>query len=322
LVTFISDNNFFKINHMEEMKKIAVLIPCFNEAITIKKVVKDFQKELPGAEIYVYDNNSSDKTSEIALEAGATVRKEFRQGKGNVVRSMFRDVEADYYILVDGDDTYPAESVHSLLDAAFNGADVVVGDRLSNGTYIKENKRGFHGFGNKLVLFLINRLFKIQLKDIMSGYRVFSRRFAKMYPVLCEGFQLETDMTIFALSRKLRIAEVSIEYRDRPKGSESKLSTFSDGARVLMTIFNLYRFFYPFRYFSILAGVFFTAGVLVGFPVILEFAETRYVYKIPSAILSSGLMILAIVSFSNGIILDSINKTDQENFERELKNKK
>jgi len=307
---------------MEEMKKIAVLIPCFNEAITIKKVVKDFQKDLPGAEVYVYDNNSSDRTAEIAAEAGAIVRREFRQGKGNVVRSMFRDVEADYYVLVDGDDTYPAESVRSLLQEALDGADVVVGDRLSNGTYAKENKRGFHGFGNKLVLFLINRLFKVQLRDIMSGYRVFSRRFVKMYPVLCEGFQLETDMTIFALSRKLRMAEVSIEYRDRPRGSESKLSTFSDGTRVLMTIFNLYRFFYPFRYFSILAGVFFMAGILIGLPVIVEFVETRYVYKIPSAILSSGLMVLAIIGFSNGLILDSINKADQENFERELKNKK
>ena len=304
------------------MKKIAVLIPCFNEAITIKKVVKDFQKDLPGAEVYVYDNNSSDRTAEIAAEAGAIVRREFRQGKGNVVRSMFRDVEADYYVLVDGDDTYPAESVRSLLQEALDGADVVVGDRLSNGTYAKENKRGFHGFGNKLVLFLINRLFKVQLRDIMSGYRVFSRRFVKMYPVLCEGFQLETDMTIFALSRKLRMAEVSIEYRDRPRGSESKLSTFSDGTRVLMTIFNLYRFFYPFRYFSILAGVFFMAGILIGLPVIVEFVETRYVYKIPSAILSSGLMVLAIIGFSNGLILDSINKADQENFERELKNKK
>lgn len=232
---------------------------------------------------------------------------------------MFRDIEADYYVLVDGDDTYPAENIQMLLKEASNGADIVVGDRLSNKTYLKENKREFHNFGNRLVLFLINRLFGVKLKDIMSGYRVFSRRFVKVYPALCEGFQLETDMTIFALSRKLKIAEIPIEYRDRPLGSESKLNTFSDGARVLLTIFNLYRFFYPFRYFLILAGIFCATGILFGIPVIVEFIETRYVYKIPSAILASGLMILSIISFSNGLILDSINKSDQENFERELK---
>ncbi len=302
-------------------KKIAVLIPCYNEEKTIQKVVNDFREVLPAADIYVYDNNSSDNTFEIAKNCGAIVRKEARQGKGNVVRSMFREVEADYYILVDGDDTYPAESVMALLEKAEDGADLVVGDRLSNGTYAKENKRGFHNFGNNLVLFLINKLFGVGLRDIMSGYRVFSKRFVKMYPVLCEGFQLETDMTIFALSRKLKISEVPITYRDRPVGSESKLNTFSDGFRVIATIFNLYRFFYPLRYFTILASLFFIFGVVFGLPVIVEFVETRYVTKIPSAILASGVMVLSIISFSNGLILDSINKSDQENFERNLKEK-
>ncbi|MDO8241149.1 MAG: glycosyltransferase family 2 protein [Candidatus Moranbacteria bacterium] len=300
-------------------KKIAVLVPCYNEAQTIAKVVADFKREIPQAEIYVYDNNSKDATFAIAKEAGAIVRKESRQGKGNVVRSMLRDIEADFYVLIDGDDTYPAESVQALLQEAELGADVVVGDRLSNGTYTRENKRDFHTFGNGLVLFLINHLYDVKLKDIMSGYRVFSRRFVKTYPALCEGFQLETDMTIFALSRKLKIQEVPIIYRDRPAGSESKLNTFSDGFRVLTTIFNLYRYFYPLRYFSLVAAIFFLVGVSFGIPVVVEFIETRFVSKVPSAILASGLMVLAIISFSNGLILDSINKSDQEEFERHLK---
>lgn len=304
---------------MEAGKKIAVLIPCYNEAQTIATVVADFRRALPEAEVFVYDNNSQDETSRIAREAGAIVRKESRQGKGNVVRSMFRDIEADYYVLVDGDDTYPAESIDRLLAEAAEGADMVVGDRLSNGTYAKENKRGFHDFGNNLVLFLINRLFGVGLRDIMSGYRVFSRRFVKLYPVLCEGFQLETDMTIFALSRRLAVAEVPIQYRDRPAGSQSKLNTYSDGFRVLMTIFNLYRFFYPLRYFSVVSAIFGLIGLAVGLPVIIEFIETGFITKIPSAVLASGLMILAIISFSSGLILDSLNKKDQEDFERNLK---
>lgn len=306
---------------METGKKIAVLVPCYNEAQTIAKVVADFHRELPDAEIFVYDNNSKDDTSGAAQGVGAIVRKEPRQGKGNVVRSMLRDIEADYYVLVDGDDTYPAESVQALLSESVAGADMVIGDRLSNGTYAKENKRGFHNFGNNLVLFLINRLYGTGLKDIMSGYRVFSRRFVKTYPALCEGFQLETDMTIFALSRKLRITEIPIVYRDRPKGSQSKLNTYSDGFKVIMTIFNLYRFFHPFRYFSFVASVFFIAGVFVGTPVIVEFVETQFITKIPSAVLASGLMILAIITFSSALILDSLNKSDQEEFERELKRK-
>ena len=304
---------------MEAEKRIAVLVPCYNEAQTIGKVVTEFRRELPDADIYVYDNNSKDDTSLIAREAGAIVRREPRQGKGNVVRSMLRDIKADYYVLVDGDDTYPAKDIHILLDQALAGADMVVGDRLSNGTYEKENKRGFHSFGNNLVLFLINQLYGTGLRDIMSGYRVFSKRFVETYPALCDGFQLETDMTIFALSRKLWIAEMPIIYRDRPKGSQSKLNTYSDGLRVIMTIFNLYRFFHPFRYFGIVAGVFLLAGLAVGIPVVIEFTATSFITKIPSAILASGCMILAVISFSNGLILDSLNKSDQEEFERELK---
>ena len=302
--------------------KIAILIPCYNEEKTVGKVIADFKKNIPQADIYVYDNNSKDKTFEVAQLAGATVKKEEKQGKGNVVRSMFRDINADYYLLVDGDDTYPAESAQALLAFISNGVDMVIGDRLSNGMYAKENKRSFHNFGNNLVLFLINRLYGVKLKDIMSGYRVFSRRFVNLYPVLCEGFQLETDLTIFALSHKLKVVEVPVAYRDRPVGSESKLNTYSDGFKVILTIFNLYRYFYPLKYFSFMAGVLTIAGLVIGTPVTIEFFETQYITKIPSAVLASGLIILAFVTFFSGLILDSINKIDQENFEREYKKNK
>jgi glycosyltransferase involved in cell wall biosynthesis len=304
---------------MDGSSKIAILIPCYNEEENIAKVVADFRREIPAAVVYVYDNNSTDGTADAARAAGAVVRHEPRQGKGNVVRSMLREVVADYYVLVDGDDTYPADSVQEMLAVAESGADLVVGDRLSNGTYRSANKRDFHTFGNQLVLFLINHLYGTNLADIMSGYRVLSRRFVRMYPALCSGFQLETDMTIFALSRKLRIAEVPVVYRDRPAGSQSKLSTYSDGLRVLAAIFNLYRLFHPLRYFSTIAGVLLIAGALVGTPVLLEFYETQFITKIPSAVLASGLVILASITFLGGLILDAINKSDQEEFERELK---
>lgn len=304
---------------MDTNSRIAVLIPCYNEAGTIAKVVGDFHRELPEATVYVYDNNSTDGTANIAKAAGAIVRHEPRQGKGNVVRSMLRDTVADYVVLVDGDDTYPADAIASMLQVAESGVDLVVGDRLSNGTYRSANKRGFHNFGNNLVLFLINHLYGTGLSDIMSGYRVFSRRFVRMYPALCSGFQLETDMTIFALSRKLRIAEVPVVYRDRPAGSQSKLSTYSDGLRVLAAIFNLYRLFHPLRYFSTIAGVLLLAGALVGTPVLLEFYATHFITRVPSAVLASGLIILASITFLGGLILDALNKSDQEEFERELK---
>lgn len=302
------------------MKKIAVLVPCYNEELTIEKVIKDFQKEVPDAEIFVYDNNSQDRTSEIAKNSGAIVKKESLQGKGNVVRSMFRDIDADVYIMVDGDDTYPASAVKKMIIPIANGnADLVVGDRLSNDTYHKENKRNFHSFGNDLVKKLINNIFKANLSDIMSGYRAFSRRFVKNYPVLCDGFQVETDMTIFALDRKLHIREISIVYRDRPDGSESKLNTFSDGRKVLMTILNLYRHYKPLYFFGILATILLVLSVIVGIPVVMEFLSEQYVYRVPSAVLATGLIILSLLSLVLGLILDSVRHGNKELLEIKIK---
>jgi glycosyltransferase involved in cell wall biosynthesis len=300
-------------------KKIAILIPCYNEEKTVSKVVKDFRVQLPDAEIYVYDNNSKDKTFELAKEAGAIVRKEVRQGKGFVIQRMFREIDADWYVLVDGDDTYPAESVRDMLVAIRDGADMVVGDRLSNGTYSQENKRNFHGFGNSLVRILVNIIFKSRLKDIMSGYRVFSRDFVKNYPVLVGGFQLETDMTIFSLDRDFVIREIPIVYRDRPKGSFSKLNTFSDGMKVLLVIFNLFRYYRPFIYFSITSGILIFIGVLVGFPVIVEYIETSYIAKVPSAILAVAFVILGALAFVCGVILDAVKYSNKESFELNMK---
>jgi glycosyltransferase involved in cell wall biosynthesis len=302
------------------MKKIAVLIPCYNEEETIKKVVEDFKKVLPEASVYVYDNNSKDQTSVIAQKSGAVVRKEFRQGKGFVVQKMFREIDADLYLLVDGDDTYPAEDAKNLIDVSIEyDVDMVVGDRLSNGTYAQENKRGFHNFGNALVKNMVNLFFKSNLKDIMSGYRVFSKKFVKNYPILVGGFQLETDMTIFALDRKFTIREVPIIYRDRPEGSVSKLNTYSDGLRVVMVIFNLFRYYRPFLYFSLFASFFIIVGLLIGAPVVLEYLKTSYISKVPSAILASGLMILGVLSLVCGLILDAIKRLNDEVSELNMK---
>ncbi|HHX58667.1 MAG TPA: glycosyltransferase [Candidatus Moranbacteria bacterium] len=302
------------------MSKIAVLIPCYNEEKTITKVVNDFKKELPEAEIFVYDNNSKDKTYELAEKAGARMGREFRQGKGFVVQRMFREIEADYYVLVDGDDTYPAQEVKDLLNVAQKyDADMVVGDRLSNGTYAKENKRGFHNFGNSLVKNLVNLFFKSNLKDIMSGYRVFSRNFVKNYPILVGGFQLETDMTIFALDKKFLIKEFAIQYRDRPAGSVSKLNTFSDGLRVIVIIFNLLRYYRPLFFFSTIALALFLFSLAVGLPVITEYLETDYITKIPSAVLASGAMILSLIFFVCGIILDAIKRLESEIIQLKMK---
>lgn len=311
--------SILNINGSKVMKKIAILIPCYNEEKTITKVVSDFKQQLPDADIYVYDNNSKDKTFELALNAGAYVRKEFRQGKGFVVQRMFREIDADFYVLVDGDDTYPAEDVVKLVSKAEEGADIVVGDRLSNGTYANENKRGFHNFGNTLVRSLVNLLFKSQLKDIMSGYRVFSKDFVKTYPVLVGGFQLETDMTIFALDRNFVIAEVPIVYRDRPKGSFSKLNTFSDGTKVIVTIFNLFRYYRPFFYFSLVSIIFLLLGIFIGLPVIIEYIDTKYITKVPSAILAATFMMLGALSFVCGIILDAVKYSSKEMFELNMK---
>jgi glycosyltransferase involved in cell wall biosynthesis len=289
------------------MEKIAVLLPAYNEEVTIQKVVKDFQEVLPNADIYVYDNNSKDNTYELAVEAGAIVRHEFRQGKGNVVRSMFRDIDADYYIMVDADDTYPADEVEKLLQPLREGrADMTIGDRLSNGTYTDENKRAFHDLGNNLVRNLINTLYKAEYRDIMTGYRGFNKFFVKTFPVLSPGFEIETELSIHSLDKRFKLVEVPITYRDRPEGSESKLNTFSDGFKVLKTIFNLFKDYKPFAFFSIVAGILFVLGLIAGIPVIVEFAQTSFITKVPSAILAAGFMTLAFLAFSSGVILDTV----------------
>jgi glycosyltransferase involved in cell wall biosynthesis len=293
--------------------KIAVLIPCYNEEKTIEQVVGDFRRELPEATIYVYDNNSTDRTAEVAARAGAVVRRERRQGKGNVVRSMFRDVDADVYVMVDGDNTYPAEFVHQLIQPILDGeADMVSGDRLSNGSYVQENKRPFHNLGNHMVKVLINRLFHADLRDIMTGYRAFNRRFVKNMPVASEGFEIETEMTLHALDKKFSIVEIPIDYRDRPEGSFSKLNTFSDGMRVLKTVFWIFKDYKPLAFFSFCALVFFLAGLAMGIPVISEYLATGWISKLPSAVLAVGLMMLATTSLTSGFILDTIVKQHKD----------
>lgn len=296
-------------------KKIAVLIPCYNEELTVEKTVSDFKRVLPNADIYVYNNNSKDRTKELALKAGAIVKDEYRQGKGAVVRSMFRDIEADVYIMVDGDDTYPAEEVEGLITPVLEGkADMVIGDRLSS-TYYTENKRPFHNFGNSLVKGLINFLFKSDINDIMTGYRSFSKKFVKCMPVMSDGFQIETEMTIFALTNNMQVVNVPITYRDRPEGSESKLNTYSDGFKVLLTLFNLFKDNRPFLFFGSISIVIFIIGLLIGIPVIDEFIKTAYITKVPSAILAAALMLNAFLMFSVGIILDAIKNEKRYLFE-------
>lgn len=305
--------------------KIAVLIPCYNESVTIAKVVDDFKAALPEADIYVYDNNSSDNTAEIARQHGAIVRFEPRQGKGNVVRQMFRDIEADCYLMVDGDDTYPAESARALCDPILNGqVDMTVGDRLSNGTYAEENKRAFHGFGNNLVRFMIKWIYGYGFDDVMTGYRAFSRPFVKTFPVLSEGFQIETELSIHAVDRRWRILDVPIVYRDRPEGSESKLNTVSDGIKVIMMIGSLFKNYRPLKFFSIIALLFFIAGALLGLPVIFEFFETGLVPRLPTALLAVAFMFLSGLSLATGLILDSVAKVERKEWElsvyREMEN--
>ena len=262
-----------------ENKKIAILIPCYNEEKTIEKVVEDFKKELPNAEIYVYNNNSKDKTLEIIEKIeGINIRNEYNQGKGNVVRRMVREIDADIYVMVDGDDTYPAEEVHKLILPIVEGkADMTVGDRLSNGTYKNENKRKFHEFGNNIVRDSINVLFKSNLKDIMSGYRAFNKIFVKNVPILSPKFEVETEITLSALDKKFIIQEIPIVYRDRPAGSVSKLNTIQDGIKVVKTIVKMYKDYKPRKFFFIIAFVLFLIGLLIGLPVIIEFAKTHYI---------------------------------------------
>ena len=291
------------------MNKIAVLIPCYNEELTISKVVSDFKKELPEADIYVYNNNSKDNTVAEAKKAGAIVRNEYKQGKGNVVRSMFQDIDADVYVMVDGDDTYPADEARKLIEPIIKeNIDMVIGDRLSS-TYYTENKRPFHNFGNNLVRNLVNYLFKSNVRDIMTGYRAFSKKFVKSMPVMSDGFQIETEMTVFSLVNHMNIKEVTITYRDRPEGSVSKLNTYKDGMKVLLTLFNLFKDNRPFLFFTFISLVFFIAGIVIGLPVITEFVKTAYITKVPSAVLAAALMINSFLFISVGIILDAIKNT-------------
>ncbi|MBP1045333.1 glycosyltransferase [Enterococcus sp. BWM-S5] len=299
--------------------KVAVLIPCYNEELTIKTVIEDFRKELPEADIYVYDNNSTDNTNQIAREAGAIVKKEPRQGKGHVVRQMFFDIDADYYLMVDGDDTYPAEACHSLLEALVNGeADMVIGDRLSNGTYTNENKRPMHNFGNNLVRNSINMLYGSNIQDIMTGYRGFNKYFVQSYPVLSNGFQIETELSIHALDKRFKLKEIPIVYRDRPEGSESKLNTVSDGFKVIMTIVNMFKNYKPLFFFSVGAFIFMILSLLMGVPVINEFIRTGFISKVPSAVLAVGLMLVGLLLFITGLILDTVVNNSRKDYELAL----
>ncbi len=302
------------------MNKIAVLIPCYNEARTIEKVVKDFKKELPNADIYVYDNNSKDNTAEIAKKAGAIVKHEYMQGKGNVIRRMFREIDADCYLMADGDDTYPAEHAKEMCDLILEGkAEMVVGDRLSS-TYFTENKRMFHNFGNVLVRFLVNRTFKSNVRDIMTGYRAFSKTFVKSFPVISGGFEIETEMTIHALDKRMKLENVLIDYRDRPAGSVSKLNTVSDGVKVLKTIATLFKQYRPFTFFTILSILCLLVGVAFFIPPLLGYLDTGLVEKFPSLIAASFFGIIAIQLFVGGLVLESIARKDRQNFELHLIN--
>lgn len=301
------------------MDNIAVLVPCFNEARTIEKVVKDFRAALPEAAIYVYDNNSTDRTAEIARAAGAVVRHEYQQGKGNVVRRMFQEIDARCYVLVDGDDTYPAEAAPEMVASVLEkNTDMVVGDRLSS-TYFQENKRPFHNFGNSLVRASINRMFHSDIKDIMTGYRAFSYRFVKTFPVLSRGFEIETEMTIHAISVNLAIDNVVVDYRDRPEGSESKLNTFSDGMKVLSTIFSLFRNYKPLQFFSFLAAILLIIDIAVFIPEVwIPFRETHLVERFPTLIVCGFVAMAALLSFFNGMVLDSIKQKERREFEYRL----
>ena len=295
---------------------VAVLIPCYNEALTIAKVVDDFRRCLPGTTVWVYDNNSSDGTGRIARDHGARVRLEPRQGKGNVVRQMHRDIDADYYLMVDGDDTYPAEAAPALLAPLIAGeADHVVGDRLSNGSYGEENGRAFHGFGNDLVRRLIRVLYGFEFTDVMTGYRAYTRAFAKTLPVLSPGFEIETELSIHAVDKRWRIAQVPIDYRDRPEGSVSKLSTFSDGAKVLRMIASLFKDYKPLGFFSLLALVMLVIGLCLGVPVIAEFRATGLVPRFPTAILATAFCGLAALLWACGLILDTEVKASRREWE-------
>lgn len=301
------------------MDKIAVLIPCYNESQTIAKVVGDFKEVLPDAVIYVYDNNSTDGTDEIARKAGAVVRYEYMQGKGNVIRRMFREIDAECYLMVDGDDTYPAQDARQMADSILQGkADMVVGDRLSS-TYFTENKRPFHNFGNRLVRGSINTLFRSNIRDIMTGYRAFSYLFVKSFPVLSRGFEIETEMSIHAVDKNMAVQNVIIEYRDRPQGSVSKLNTISDGISVLKTICSLWRNYKPFQFFAFLALLLVIIDFAVFIPIVfVPYLQTGLVANFPTLIVCGFVMLAALVAFFSGMILDAIMKKEKREFEFRL----
>ena len=300
------------------MDKIAVLIPCYNEEKTIAKVVADAKAALPEAVIYVYDNNSKDRTAEVAAKAGAIIRHEYMQGKGNVIRRMFREIDARCYIMVDGDDTYPMEYAAQMVDVVLNkNADMVVGDRLST-TYFTENKRPFHNFGNAIVRGSINSLFKSDIKDIMTGYRAFSYQFVKTFPVMSKGFEIETEMTIHAVNNNMQVENVLVDYRDRPEGSESKLNTYSDGIKVLMTIVRLFREYKPLQFFSVASVLLMLLALGFFIPVFLEYLSTGLVLKFPTLIVCGFVGLAAVQAFFSGLILHNIVQRDRKNFEMDL----
>ena len=300
------------------LDKIAVLIPCYNESQTIKKVITDAKNALPDAVIYVYDNNSTDGTAQIAADAGAVVRYEYQQGKGNVIRRMFREIDAECYLLIDGDDTYPLDHAKEMTDLVLeHHADMVVGDRLSS-TYFQENKRPFHNFGNSLVRGSINRLFRSDIKDIMTGYRAFSYSFIKTFPVLSQGFEIETEMTIHAVYNHMQIENVIVDYRDRPQGSVSKLNTFSDGFKVLKTILRLFKNYKPMAFFSIIASVLLALAIGFFIPVFIRFLETHLVLQIPTLVVCGFATLAALQSFFAGLILSNMSEKNRRDFEYEL----
>ncbi|MDR1153403.1 MAG: glycosyltransferase family 2 protein [Bacteroidales bacterium] len=302
------------------MDQIAVLIPCYNESVTIAKVVEDFKRILPEAAIYVYDNNSTDATAGIAGNAGAIVRKESKQGKGNVIRSMFRDIDAECYVLVDGDDTYSAEHVREMIHAVLHDRmDMVIGDRLT-GAYFTENKRPMHNTGNKMVRQLINSIFKSDVRDVMTGYRALGYHFVKTFPVLSTGFEIETEMTIHALDKNLYLKSIPVDYRDRAPDSISKLNTYRDGARVLKTIFYLYKDYRPFSFFKRTSAVLFVAGMLFLYPVLRDYLHSGLVPRFPTFIAGCVFFLAALQSFSIGLILDNHVKSRRQRFEIEYTN--
>lgn len=294
--------------------KTAVLIPCYNEATSIEKVINDFKQQLPDATIYVYDNNSTDNTADIARRAGAVVKHEFRQGKGNVVRSMFRDIDADCYLMVDGDDTYPAENAKEMCQLVEEGADMVIGDRLSS-TYFTENKRPFHNDGNRLVRFLINKIFNNNIHDIMTGYRALSHTFVKNFPIISRNFEIETEMTIHALDKNFLIRELKINYRDRQEGSVSKLNTYLDGMKVVSTIFMMFRDYRPLKFFTIISALLLLIAIAMFVPVFIEYTQTGLVPRFPTLIVSGFIGIASLLTFFCGVVLEVITKKHKQLYE-------